>query len=731
MAFLPLALPPGIFRNGTLAQAFGRWYDSSLVRWSEKTMQAVGGWQAVEVSVGDLKVYDNVYLSLPGAAGNSASVPDEAAFDITGDIEIRAALNLTDWTPGTERRAIVTNINGNTGYGLYIESDGKLSLRWGDNTVVNASLTAAILGATDGTLLLVRASLDVDDGAADAEIKLYSRTSTVGRQHEDLLASSGWTTLDTNAHGAVTSITASTAAMTIGQNGSDAEYIVGGIYGVIVYTGIAGTRVLDVDFSRQNLDANTFVEDSATAATITVNVSGGSEAEIVGGSTSSPVMSMFAWKDNNANSWLAMGTPYKVWAFSQGVLIQITPYGLAHGGPDATTSQVYETGAYGAGVYGEGDSAQSTIVEAQSWQFDNFGQFLTAQAFSDGTLYFWDPTALATDLAVVDASAPVSNTGQVVTAERFLVALGADDDPRVVQWADQESLTTWTATAQNQAGDFPLSTQGGLMVGHRGRGETLLWTTQDIWSMRYIGGTLVYSFDKVGSECGPIGRKTIAIVDGGRAFWMGANSFYMYDGFTQPLPSEVSDYVFSSLNRVQVSKIFAVSQAEHHLIRWYYPSGGSDEIDRYVDLNYTEGTWAIGQLNRTAGIDRGVFAYPMAADRKGVIYDHERGSTYIDIDSATALVPYATSGPIELTPGQKTMAIMQIIPDEATLGDVQAYLITAAYPTATETENGPYTLSEPTSTRVSGRHVRLKVEQVSPGWRVGAMKLDVFPAGER
>ena len=157
MAFLPLALPPGVFRNGTLSQAFGRWFSSSLVRWSEDIMQAVGGWQGVPVSSGDLKVNDDQYLSLPGTAGNKASTPDAAALDIVGDIEIRAALNMTDWTPGTERRAIVTKISGNTGYGLYIESDGKLSLRWGDNSSVLIEQTTSILGATDGTLLLVRA----------------------------------------------------------------------------------------------------------------------------------------------------------------------------------------------------------------------------------------------------------------------------------------------------------------------------------------------------------------------------------------------------------------------------------------------------------------------------------------------------------------------------------------------------------------------------------------------
>lgn len=41
---VPLALPPGVYRNGTEYQAKGRWRDASLVRWSSGVMLPVGGW---------------------------------------------------------------------------------------------------------------------------------------------------------------------------------------------------------------------------------------------------------------------------------------------------------------------------------------------------------------------------------------------------------------------------------------------------------------------------------------------------------------------------------------------------------------------------------------------------------------------------------------------------------------------------------------------------------------
>ena len=43
--YIPLKLPPGIYRNGTEYQSAGRWYDANLVRWFENTLRPMGGWR--------------------------------------------------------------------------------------------------------------------------------------------------------------------------------------------------------------------------------------------------------------------------------------------------------------------------------------------------------------------------------------------------------------------------------------------------------------------------------------------------------------------------------------------------------------------------------------------------------------------------------------------------------------------------------------------------------------
>ena len=60
------------------------------------------------------------------------------------------------------------------------------------------------------------------------------------------------------------------------------------------------------------------------------------------------------------------------------------------------------------------------------------------------------------------------------------------------------------------------------------------------------------------------------------AFWMGQEAFFTYaGGAVQQLPCEVADYVFSSINRYQISKAHAVTNSRYGEVWWFYPSASS------------------------------------------------------------------------------------------------------------------------------------------------------------
>jgi hypothetical protein len=56
MPYLPLNIPPGVFRNGTAYQSKGRWYEANLVRWKDGQLRPIGGWQRITPTAQDGRI---------------------------------------------------------------------------------------------------------------------------------------------------------------------------------------------------------------------------------------------------------------------------------------------------------------------------------------------------------------------------------------------------------------------------------------------------------------------------------------------------------------------------------------------------------------------------------------------------------------------------------------------------------------------------------------------------
>ena len=325
-------------------------------------------------------------------------------------------------------------------------------------------------------------------------------------------------------------------------------------------------------------------------------------------------------------------------------------------------------------------------------------------------------------------NAPINNKGMVVTEERFIFALGAGGNARKVQWCDKENNTVWAAAATNEAGDIELATVGQIMQGVRSRGQVLIITDTDAHTASYIGPPYVYGFQKIGQHCGAISRLSAVSTDYG-VFWFGQETFHYFDGNSvQELPCEVRDYVFSDFNTDQQSKVWGMALGGENEIWWFYPSGNSIEIDRYVGYNYADKHWLLGNLSRTAGTARGVFANPLMTDHTTVtnLQNHEQGFNY---DTSQV---FCETGPISIGNGDNIMKVTDVIPDEKTQGNVDLKFKSKFYPNDTERTYGPFNPSNPTSVRFSGRQIKMRVEADSAtSWNVGTMRLETKTGGRR
>ena len=141
----------------------------------------------------------------------------------------------------------------------------------------------------------------------------------------------------------------------------------------------------------------------------------------------------------------------------------------------------------------------------------------------------------------------------------------------------------------------------------------------------------------------------------------------------------------------------------------------------------------MGTIVRTAILDKDVFSNPIMTGSDGYVYDHESGND----DDTAAMNEFIKSSPIEISEGNRLTEIMSVIPDFKNLsGSIQITLMTREYPHSREVEEDTLTISnavEKADTLLQGRQVTYQVgsEKTGTDWRLGVLRMEVQPGGDR
>lgn len=204
---------------------------------------------------------EDPYLYLDGDSAGYVSTPDTAALDITGDIDIRAEASIAWYAADNQVLIAKWESTGNQrSYALRI-LNGSLILNWStDGTPTNSAFVT--LPALPERAAL-RATLDVNNGAAGRTIRMYWAESIAGP----------WTQIgDDIVQAGTTSIFASTAPLRVG--GPDATTdpprvpFTGRGHAFEVRDGIAGTVVASPDFTAQPSGTTSFADSAGRTWTL-------------------------------------------------------------------------------------------------------------------------------------------------------------------------------------------------------------------------------------------------------------------------------------------------------------------------------------------------------------------------------------------------------------------------------------------------------------------------------
>jgi len=422
---------------------------------------------------------------------------------------------------------------------------------------------------------------------------------------------------------------------------------------------------------------------------------------------------------------------------------------------------------WGAGTWSRGTwgSAASLAASGQTlriWSHDNFGEDLLINV-RDAGIYYWDKTNGMTNRAVAISDLVGANTAPTIAKkvlvsdrDRHVIAFGCDpqdnigtQDPLLIRFSDQESITDWAATATNTAGDLRLGSGSEIITAVETRQQVLVFTDVSLHAMQFLGPPFTFGINTV-SENITIASPLSAIAIEDQVYWMGAEEFYVYSGNVQRLPCSVRDYVFSDINSDQLEKVTASTNTAFSEIWWFYPSASSTECDKYVVYNYQQQIWYYGSMNRTCWLDRGVESFPIAASTDHALYLHERGFDDGSTTPASAITAYIESSQMSMGEGDNFVFLRKLIPD-LTFRDSTAVspsatmtLQTRNYPggaylqtnskTVTKTASVPVEQwTNEVNVRLRGRSFAFKIETTDTGvgWRLGSPRVEVQPDGMR
>ena len=438
--------------------------------------------------------------------------------------------------------------------------------------------------------------------------------------------------------------------------------------------------------------------------------------------------------------------------------------GLTRGSLSTTAATHADNEAVIEASFGWGMPAESTVSGANltNWTHDNFGEDVLINV-KNGGIYYWDRTSgtssRAVELNTLSGStlAPtIAKQIMVSDQDRHVIAFGCDgeasigtQDPLLIRFGSQESLTAWQSLATNTAGELRISTGSEIVVAIQTKQQILVYTDVSLHGMQFLGPPFTFGLNEISRNI-TIASPNAAVAVNDFVFWMGSKEFYVYGGTVQRLPCTVLDYVFGDFNRDQIGKVTAGHNSSYGEVWWFYPSKSSATNDRYVIYNYQEKVWYFGNLTRTAWVDRGINQYPIAAHTDNKLYYHEFGQDDGSTNPPSAISANIESSQIDIGDGEKFSFIRRVIPD-VTFRDstnetprVNMVVKTRNFPGVTFNETNSSTVSQSVSTpvelfteqlhiRARGRSFAFRIESDVTGvmWRLGTPRLDVRQDGRR
>ena len=232
----------------------------------------------------------------------------------------------------------------------------------------------------------------------------------------------------------------------------------------------------------------------------------------------------------------------------------------------------------------------------------------------------------------------------------FLIAMNTDEGgsafPTRVRFSDialaNQAPSTWDETDVTKSAGFnDLAQMNTPIIDGQTLGSNfLIYSSDQVWLMEFVGGTFIFNFRKLFNDAGVINQNCIVEVEG-KHYVFDQDDIYVTDGVSiqSIVDGRVKDYIYSGIDTSAYNKCFVQFDQAREEIYFCYKS--SDDMadftngsgcNRAAVYNYRSNTWSFMDLpNVYAGSSANVSTVA-TYDSTVLTYD-TAGGTYASQDA--------------------------------------------------------------------------------------------------
>jgi hypothetical protein len=315
-------------------------------------------------------------------------------------------------------------------------------------------------------------------------------------------------------------------------------------------------------------------------------------------------------------------------------------------------SDAYVIKEYGSGVVTDRSGSISASSEPRPFTGTSLAD-VTYINRPDRVPVFRDPTG--TNFADLTNWPSTYRTSALRSFGDFLLALntteGATNFPNRVRWSNLVTANnvpdSWDGADTTRSAGFNdlVQMQTEIIDGATLGSNFIIYSSDQVWLMEFVGGTFIFNFRKLYTDAGIINQNCAVEVEG-KHFVFGPQDIYMHDGTSKKsiCDERVKNFIYKGLNIQNADRCFVQHNESLNEIYFCYQSGdqyvafsNSDRCNRAAVYNYRNDTWSFMDLpNVSSGTSANVNSVSTYNSAASLTYSLVGGSYYDQEDNFDA-----------------------------------------------------------------------------------------------